>query len=440
MSAADGFDRRRFIAGALSLPAGALLVGCGGNGEPRDRAAVADSRPPAGGGVRTWEEVRGLFDLDPEIAHLSAFILAPHSRVVREAVARHRDGLDRSPRTYLLENEQLENEAADAAARNLRTDPGLIALTDSTTMGLGLVFGSLRLERGDEVIVSRLDHFVARLSAQYAADRVGATVKAIDLYPPAAPERASVRELVSAFEAALRPSTRAVLVTWVHSASGLRMPLREIAAVVERANRGRAEEHRALLIVDAAHGLGAGPAHVQDLGCDFLIAGCHKWLLGPRGTGIVWGTGSAWRRVAPIIPSFRGAGEESPPGYRMTPGGYHSFEHRWALAESFDLHTSIGPERIAARIAALSDGLREGLRRVRGVTVHAPPEEGTHSGVVTFSVRGLDGAETVRKLWDESRVQANVGPYEVQLARLGTCWLNTEDEVDAAVRAVASIA
>lgn len=440
MWTAGSFGRRRFIAGALSLPAAALLGSCGGDDAKPATRIEADSRPPAGGGVRTWEGVRDLFELDPDTSHLSAFILAPHSRPVREAIARHREGLDRSPRSYLLENEALESEAAEAAARHLRADPNLIALTDSTTMGLGLVFGGLRLDEGDNIVVSGLDHFVARLSAQYAADRAGATVSTIGLYPPREPERATVRMLVAAYEDAIGPNTRAVLVTWVHSASGVRMPLREISEVVDRANRGRGEEERVLLVVDAAHALGGGPAHVEELGCDFLIAGCHKWLLGPRGTGVIWGSEEAWRRVAPIIPSFRGAGEDSPPGHRMTPGGYHSFEHRWALTGAFDLHTAIGPERIAERVSDLSGGLRDGLSRIGGVTVHAPPEEALHSGVVTFSVDGLDGPEAVRRLWDEARVEGSVGPYEVQLARLGTCWLNTEAELEAAVRAVAELA
>jgi selenocysteine lyase/cysteine desulfurase len=435
------FGRRRFIAGALSLPAAALLGSCGGgNDDDRGGSGIeADSRPPGGGGVATWDDVRRLFDLDPEVTHLSAYILAPHSRPVKEAIARHRDGLDRSPRAYLLENEQLEDEAAEAAARNLRTQPDLVALTDSTTMGLGLVFGGLRLDEGDNIVVSELDHFVARLSAEYAADRAGATVSTVGLYPPRAPERATVRALVSAYRDAIGPNTRAVLVTWVHSASGVRMPLRDIADVVEQANRGRRDDERVLLIVDAAHALGGGPAHVEDLGCDFLIASCHKWLLGPRGTGVIWGNERAWRRVAPIIPSFRGAGEDDPPGRRMTPGGYHSFEHRWALADAFDLHTSIGPQRIAERVSDLSTGLRDGLSRLGGVTVHAAPEHALHSGVVSFTVRDLSGPETVERLGEDARVEASVGPYDVQLARLGTCWVNTEAEVDAAIRAVAAL-
>ena len=123
----------------------------------------------------------------------------------------------------------------------------------------------------------------------------------------------------------------------------------------------------------------------------------------------------------------------------MTPGGYHSYEHRWALAEAFGLHDLIGAERIADRVQELSASLREELARIRNVTVHTPRERRLRSGVVAFTIGGLDGPEVVSRL-DDRGVVASVGPYELQLARLGTCWMNTEDEVEAAVRAVADIA
>ena len=430
--------RRRFIQGALSLPAAALVAGCGSSDGDDDAKPAAS--PAQGGGVETWGDVRALFDLDPEVQHLSAYIIAPHSRPVREAIERHRDGLDRDSRRYLVANDALEDEVAEAAARHLRTKADLVALTDSTTMGLGLVFGGLRLKQGEELVGSVHDHFVARGSAAFAADRTGAVSREVELYPPAAPEKATARAVVKAYEEAITPATRVVLVTWVHSSSGLRMPVREIAEVVERANRGRPEGERALLIVDAAHALGGGPSPVADLGCDFFIAGCHKWLAGPRGTGIVWGRRAAWDRVAPVIPSFRVEGpDDDRPGVVMTPGGYHSYEHRWALADAFALHDEIGAERIADRVEELSSSLREELARIRNVTVHTPREGRLRSGVVAFTVGGLDGPEVVSRL-DERGVVASVGPYELQLARLGTCWMNTEEEVEAAVRAVADLA
>jgi selenocysteine lyase/cysteine desulfurase len=392
--------------------------------------------------------VRGLFDLDPDVAHLSAYILAPHSRPVADAIDEHRRGLDRDPQGYFRATENRIEDVTAAAADHLGTDADLVALTGSTTMGLGVMVGGMRFEPGDEILMTEHDHFVANEAARLAAERTGASVRRVELYPPDAPERATTAGIVKAIADAIRRQTRLLLVTWVHSATGVRLPVDEIAAVVAKANEGRGDDERVLLVVDGVHGFGGGPTSVDALGCDGFVSGCHKWLLGPRGTGIAWARPELWERVTPVIPSFDSrlfdawiAGESStaPQGATFTPGGYHAFEHRWAVKEAFDLHARIGADRIAGRVAELGGALREGLSGLDGVRVHAPAEDRLRSGVVTFTVDGLDASETVQRLYDDHRVSATVTPYAVPFARLGTCWLNTEQEVDAAIEAVRAL-
>ena len=308
-------SRRVLLGGTLSLSAAALL-GCGFDGD--EAAGTSTSRDqragtaPPSGGYESWDAVRGLFDLDPDVVHLSAFILASHSLPVREAIDRHRRGLDQDPREYFSDYEGLEERGAEAAAEHLGTSADLIALTDSTSMGLGLLIGSMKLGPGDEVLLTEHEHYMASESVRYATERAGAEMRTIELYPPTAPERATVKGILAAIEGAIRPSTRLVVVTWVQTASGVRLPLEEIARVVEKANRGRPEDRRALLLVDGAHALGAGPIAIEELGCDAFVSSGHKWLLGPRGTGIAWATEEAWARMTPIIPSW--AGDYSAPG------------------------------------------------------------------------------------------------------------------------------
>ena len=67
-----------------------------------------------------------------------------------------------------------------------------------------------------------------------------------------------------------------------------------------------------LLCVDGVHGFAAVDVDLPDLGCDFLAAGTHKWLFGPRGTGILWGRD--FGPLTEVIPTFSGPGR--PPGSR----------------------------------------------------------------------------------------------------------------------------
>jgi selenocysteine lyase/cysteine desulfurase len=444
-------SRRTFIGTALAVPAAAWLVGCSGSDNAEDTPTVASGRdgsPAAGVSVERWSDVRGLFDLDPDVQHLSAYVLAPHSRPVREAIEAHRAGLDANPWPYLLETEPLIEEVGRAAARHLGARVGQIALTESTTMGLGLLIGGMRFAPGEEVLITEHEHFVASEAARHAAERTGASVRKVALYPPAEPEQATTAGILSALRDAIGGQTRLVVVTWVHSATGVKLPLREIADVIAAANAGRAPEQRALLVVDGVHGFGAEPIDVDSVGCDGFVSGAHKWLIGPRGTGVAWARPELWERVTPIIPTFDRRlfdawidGEQgvAPPGPTATPGGYHAFEHRWALREAFQLHDRVGAKRIARRVTELSDQLRDGLAGAEGIRVRTPAEPRLHSGVVTFSVAGMEPSEAVDRIWDADRVSATVTPYATQFARLGTSWINTEDEVDAAIRSVRAL-
>ncbi len=171
------------------------------------------------------------------------------------------------------------------------------------------------------------------------------------------------------------------------------------------------------------------------LGCDFFAAGCHKWLFGPRGTGILWGRSDAWTRFAPTIPTFSGTRQ---PGLAATPGGFHSFEHRWALAEAFELHLRIGKARVAERIHALNRQLKEGLRPMRHVRLYTPMADAVSAGMVVFDIAGLQPDDVVTRL-GQRRITATTTPYDPSHARLAAGLLNTPEEVDQVLRAIRTL-
>jgi selenocysteine lyase/cysteine desulfurase len=127
-----------------------------------------------------------------------------------------------------------------------------------------------------------------------------------------------------------------------------------------------------------------------------------------------------------------------PDGARLTPGGFHSFEHRWALAEAFVFHEQIGRVRVEARIRTLVSRLQSGLGDVRGVRLHTPAAASLSAGLVCFDVEGRDPADVVARL-AARRIVASVTPYARRHVRLGPGIVNTVADVDAAVRAVATL-
>ncbi|MBQ1043671.1 aminotransferase class V-fold PLP-dependent enzyme [Micromonospora sp. C32] len=429
--------RRHLLGATAAAGVTGLATGC----EP-DRPAARDGTaddPPALDPA-SWDSVRAQFALDRSRAHLATFVFAPHPAPVRAAVATHRDGLDRDASGYLLANEErLDRAVLDAAAGHLATLPDQIALTDSTTMGLGLVYSAIRLRPGDEVLTTEHDFYATHESLRLRAERDGVTVRRARLYRDAA--TAGVDEMVAGLAAALTARTRVVALTWVHSSTGVKLPVRRLAEVV----RERSPE--ALLCLDAVHGFGADASTPEQLGCDVLVSGCHKWLLGPRGTGLVWATERAWARMTPVIPSFdgrvigswlAGGGQPAPPGPAHTPGGYHSFEHRWALADAFGFHARIGPARVAERTCELADRLKEGLAGIRGVRLVTPRAADLSAGVVCCEVPGVPVREAVGRLWSAG-VVASSTPYRPSYLRFGATIANSEQDVEAAPRAVRTL-
>jgi selenocysteine lyase/cysteine desulfurase len=412
-------DRRSFL-----VRTGAALAAAGLAGRYADLEQLAAAAEPAAG--LSWAQVRRQFRLDPRLAQLGGLYLASHPAPVRRAIDRHRRGLDANPVGYLhAHREELEADVLRAAAGYFRARGADIALTDSTTMGLGLLYNGLELSAGDEVLTTVHDFFATHRALELKASRSGAAVRRVRLYDQS--RNASADGIVQAIAGAVGPRTRVVAVTWVHSSTGVKLPIRRLADALR--------DERVLLCVDGVHGVGAENVTVGALGCDFLVSGCHKWLFGPRGTGLVWGKPQAWEAVAATIPSFWGEGT---PGAAMTPGGFHSFEHRWALAEAFRFHGRVGKARVQARIHALARRLKAGLAGMGHVTLHTPRSDALSAGIVCFEVDRLSPDAVITALGRRGIV-ATVTPYSPPYARLAPAIFNTPAEIDRALAAVRAL-
>jgi isopenicillin-N epimerase len=420
-------DRRELLErGGLALAAAAVL---GPEALASPEEADAESLAPL-----PWASVRSQFRLRRDRVHLGAFLLASHPAPVRRAIDRYRRALDADPVGY-LHGSSVAREAAvlRAAAGYTGARAADIALTDSTTMGLALLYNGLHVRADQELLTSTHDFFVTHDALQLKAERSGASLHKIRLYEDSA--AASANTMVRRVVNAVTPRTRVVALTWVHSSTGVKLPIRRIADALRPLNRGRSEADRILLCVDGVHGFGIENVRLPALGCDFFASGCHKWLFGPRGTGLVWGRPGAWQHVTHTIPSFTASGT---PGAAMTPGGFHSFEHRWALAEAFRFQQRLGKQRVAARTHTLNAQLKAALAGMPRVTLHTPRDASLSAGLVCFEIRGLPPQEVVERLAARG-IHATVTPYTPTYARLGPSIVNTPAEIRRAVLALRAL-
>lgn len=430
-------DRRQFLVRTGAALGASLLSGLTGLPLPPVRAQPE-------GQVPGWESVRAQFLLSADVIHMAGFFLASHPTPVRDAIERHRRGFDANPIGYWLEHEMKQEAAVlKAAADYLAVAPADIALTDSTTMGLGLLYGGLALRQGQEILTTVHDHYSSDMSLRLRAERTGTKIRHIALYRDV--QTATRDELVDSIMSHLRPETRIVAVTWVHSSTGLKLPIRQIAENLAVVNTQRSAEDRVLLCVDGVHALGVEDFRLEEVGCDFLVAGTHKWMFGPRGTGLVWGHPRAWPFTNAIIPTFNTEAydiwtKDAPPhpipqSVYMTPGGFHSFEHRWALDQAFVFHQAIGKARVTERIHALNDRLKEGMAGMKHVRLYTPRSRELSAGIVCFDIDGMKPPEVIERLRQRG-IMGSVTPYADHLARLSPSLLTLEEDVDRTIEAV----
>lgn len=386
----------------------------------------------------SWSDVRSLFKLDPDYIHMAQMLLASHPAPVQEALDKYREMMNLNP-ADVWEKEGFSNfdRVREAAASYLGAEPGEIALTDSTTQGLGVLYNGLALTEGDDVLTTEHDHYSTHTSLKYASQKNGASVRKIALYEDAS--QVTTQDIVQRIESNIRPNTRVVAVTWVHSSTGVKLPIASISECVSRINEDRVPHKRIYLSVDGVHGFGIEDIDIRKMGCDFFVAGTHKWIFGPRGTGLIWAKREAWDFVKPTIPAFRLAPYEEWMGFKpkekitfsdlCSPGGFHAFEHRWALKEAFNMHLSIGKDRIAARTHELGLRLREGLEGMGHIRLHTPLSSDFSSGINCFEVEGITPQKVVEN-FHEKHIIASSSPYRTSYARLTPAITNTEAEVD----------
>ena len=268
-------------------------------------------------------------------------------------------------------------------------DDGPVALLRNTGDGANVVARGLDWTPGDEIVLCD-NEFGANAMPWLSLREYGVVIRFI--------RTPRERMTPDVLRREMSPRTRVVAVSWVSFFDGYR---HDLAALSEIAHDGGA-----LFCVDAIQGLGAFPLDVGALRIDALYAGGAKWLLALPGVGFLYVAPHlferltlrwrGWRDVADIWNFLDYDQPPAPDGSRFE-GGTPNFHGAVAIANSMDVIEAGGLERIAAHVVALTDRLVDGLQSL-GAVVATERGPGISSGIVTFSLPGVDSVELGRRL------------------------------------------
>lgn len=316
-----------------------------------------------------------------------------------------------------------------------------IIFTRNTTESLNLVaysYGLSNVKKGDEIVVSIMEHHSDLLPWQMVAKTCGAELKFIECAKDGSINLEKVKELITS-------RTKIVAMTQVSNVLGREYPVKEIAKL--------AHEKGAVMVVDGAQSTPHMRVDVTDLDADFFAFSGHK-LLAPMGIGVLYGKEELLEKMPPFL-----SGGEMIDSVTRTSAVYAELPHKFeagtvnaagaaGLKAAIDYIEKVGFDYIGEREIALTSRAIEKMKKIPHVNIIGSENADEHTGIVTFTIDNVHPHD-ISEILAADGIAVRAGHHCAQplLTHLGLnsttrasfAFYNTEDEVDKFTDSVATI-
>ena len=399
MQSADA-GRRTFLGSLTSAVAGGLWM----------------NAPAAAAGTK------GEYLLADGLTYLNTGTLGPCRRATVDETLKRWEFLESNPVRFYGKNgaEPLAEKTRAVAAKFLGCDAGEMVVTSSTTSGMNAVAQGLRLKPGDRILTTNHEHGGGLLCWKYFEKYYGVVIDTVSL----APEEHDTETILARIRSAIRPETKLITVSHVFSSTGLRMPIAEISAI--------ARSKGVLCIVDGAQAAGAIRVNLRELGCHAYATSGHKWLMGPKGTGLLYIAKEAQSIIRPM--QF----EESYNTY--TDGnGVVNLAAILGLAIAIEYLESVGAANVEEHNLALRNRLYERLSNSKRLKLVSPRPGALASPMLAGVLpEAVDKRAFVQTLLDKHRlsIRPTHDPFGFNGIRFSMHIFNTAEHVDYAAAVV----
>ncbi|WP_411834223.1 cysteine desulfurase [Pseudoxanthomonas mexicana] len=402
-----------------------------------------------GDGAPDWARVRAGFPLLERQVHGKPLVYFDNANTGQKPAAvieavddfyrRHNANVSRAVHALGTEATESYEGARAKLARFLNVRGDELVLCSGTTFALNLVAYSWalpRLEAGDAILVSRMEHHANIVPWQLVAARTGATVRVAEITPDGALD-------LDALRAAMTPEVKLLAVTHVSNVLGTVNPVREICREARR--RG------IVTVVDGSQAAPHRRIDVAAIGCDFYAITGHK-MCGPTGTGALW----ARREHLLAMPPFIGGGEmikevsfdgtvfNDPP--HKFEAGTPNIAGFVGLGAAVDYLDALGMEHVEAREAELLAHLDEELTRIEGLRIFGTAPD--KAAVVSFLIEGAHSHD-LATLLDLEGVAVRSGQHcahpllqyygVAATCRASLAFYNTHEEIERFVAALRKV-
>ena len=413
----EKYSRRLFIkSGILGL--GAPLLS-----KPFD-SKLTKFKVPKSSSDKDWAEVRSHFIIDKDITYMNNASLGMPPLGVLKSINNGYEAISKEPLHGKHDlQDSISKSVIPKLAKTFGVDEDEIVLTRNASEALDIQAHSVKLKKGDEIIISSQEHPAGLRPWLVRQKNDGIKIKTVFIPSPLK----SVTDTVSRLSNAITPKTKAI--SFCHVTRGGHLyPLKEIVDM--------AKERNLLTLVDGAQAAGQFPINLSKVRCDAYSVSLHKWILAPAGTGFLFINKEAREKM---ISPFIYEKNQISPGF--DPPGTKDFPVRAAIGTALDYINNIGLLNIEKRCRELSNYLKKGLIQIDGVKILSSPiNKLSAPGSTIFEKAGLDAFKSVPMI--ENMINTHIDEHVRDghnAIRVSTHIYNTKQQIDQLLEALSKI-
>jgi isopenicillin-N epimerase len=323
-----------------------------------------------------WSTIQQAFSVTRGIVNLNNGGVSPSPRMVTEAFVRYTwQQEDATAYTMWQILEPQSETIRTGLAEIFGCDSEEIAITRNASESLEVLLMGMDLKSGDEILTTTQDYPRMLTTLRQRELREGLKLNLIKI--PIAP--ANVDDIAAAFEQAITPKTKLILISHQINLTGQITPVKKVCEM--------ARAHEIETIVDGAHSFAQFDFKRDDLGCDYFGTSLHKWIYAPKGTGMLY----VRKEKIPKVWALMASEDKNKNDIRKYEEiGTHSAAMRLAIGEAVLFHNAIGGKRKEERLRYLSRYWMNNLKSVPKVGFNTSFDPKQSCAIANFKIEGVD--------------------------------------------------
>lgn len=374
-----------------------------------------------------WRQIRDTYKLKPDYINLESGYYCIQPEDTLEHLIKHVREVNYQGSWY-MRTVQRDNKKKVAAKLAEMAGVGAdeLIITRNATESLDTIISGVHWKKGDHAVMANQDYGAMLNQFKLMEQRYGIKTTRIDV--PMHPK--NDEEIVAAYEAAITPKTKLLMVCHIVNITGHILPIRKICDM--------AHKHGVEVLVDGAHAFGMFNFNITDLDCDYYATSLHKWISTPLGAGFLY---VKRQNIPKIWPLYADGEREEFDIMALNHTGTHPCHTDLGIANAIDYHNAIGADRKEARLRYIQNYWTDQLRDLDHVILNTPKDRHRSCAIANVGVKGINPIDLAKKLLEDHKIwTVGIDGHGVHGCRISPNVFTTTRELDVLVNAIKGMA